>query len=507
MTQPNKKILWGLLLGMVMLYGLILRDYQLGAQSYWIDEGYTLNAVQATLDHGYPVLDSGFVYGRSWLHTYILAVAGFLFGITPVVMRGVAVLFGLGVIGIVGLLSQKLFSRTVAVSSMMFTALSYWEVAWSRQARMYIQLQFFFFLSLYALALLRERFSLKRLAFAAVSTGAAIASHGFAWTLLGVYVLAFLPDVWRWLQRIQREQTIRQYLASSLNWRTVLVGGGVLLGALAIGSLAITRFLDYWTTRTFYIGNQFQTFLLQSLPLIFALALLGWVLSAWRERSLWPPYLLVLAYGIPYFTITFTTDLVHYRYIFFILPVLFIMTSYCLEGLVTLARLPRWTVSVLVVATIAGSVALSGSAFALTPRTHYWLEPHTPQPNFAGAYQSIRDHGWSDDMVIISPYTQMDKLYLGRSSYWLAMSLSGKTLSLDQQINTATGREVYTNAIVIHDVAKLTTTLHEHHGYIILDDMARSGRLSDDIITTIQALPLVWSDTPERWRGIWVYAF
>lgn len=51
-----------LILGIFIFWGGFLRLHNLGVQSLWIDEGYTINAAQGVLDHGYPILDSGLSY-------------------------------------------------------------------------------------------------------------------------------------------------------------------------------------------------------------------------------------------------------------------------------------------------------------------------------------------------------------------------------------------------------------------------------------------------------------
>lgn len=54
------------LLFLIILGGSFLRLFQLSQQSYWMDEGYTINAIISQLEHGTrgfaSVLDSGHTY-------------------------------------------------------------------------------------------------------------------------------------------------------------------------------------------------------------------------------------------------------------------------------------------------------------------------------------------------------------------------------------------------------------------------------------------------------------
>lgn len=146
-TLKQKKSLTLVIITLLILVGGILRSYKLGEQSYWIDEGYTLNAVLSTLEKGYPLLDSGQVYGQNYLlNNYLITGAVKLGGFNPITTRSIAILFGVGVIFLIYFLGKKFFNQSIGLGAAILTTFSYWEIAWSRQARMYIELQFFFFL-------------------------------------------------------------------------------------------------------------------------------------------------------------------------------------------------------------------------------------------------------------------------------------------------------------------------------------------------------------------------
>ena len=127
----------------IVLFGLFLRVYDLGEQSIWIDESYTINAALAVHENGVPLLDSGKYYWRGVLSTYLISFF-LLFGINEFNARIVSVLFG--TLFIIGgyFLGREFHSKRAGLIMSFLLAFSYWQIAWSRQARMYIQLTFFF---------------------------------------------------------------------------------------------------------------------------------------------------------------------------------------------------------------------------------------------------------------------------------------------------------------------------------------------------------------------------
>ena len=63
---------WYIVIALALI-GFFLRIYSLSYQSFWIDEVFSVNAAKGILEHGYPFLESGVVYARDVLHTYLLA--------------------------------------------------------------------------------------------------------------------------------------------------------------------------------------------------------------------------------------------------------------------------------------------------------------------------------------------------------------------------------------------------------------------------------------------------
>ena len=134
---------------LITLYGFILRIYNLGYQSFWYDEGYSVNAALCMLERGLPILPSGHFYSTGILNTSLIASSIGLFGVNEFSARLPSVLFGVLIIPLVFFFVKRIGGKRLALLTAFLVTFSMLEIAWSRQARMSQQLQFFYILSLY----------------------------------------------------------------------------------------------------------------------------------------------------------------------------------------------------------------------------------------------------------------------------------------------------------------------------------------------------------------------
>ena len=384
----------------------------------------------------------------------------------------------------------------IGLGAAAFTALSYWEIAWSRQAHVQ-STQFFYLLSLYVFFSILEKFSYKKLFLLSVLTLATILSHFFGFFLLALYAVIFII-------KIVRKDNQRIILFFRKYKKNFLVGLLILAIVVPIlGALGYQVF-DKILNRSHFVGDSYLRFLLASIPIIATSAVIGLVVFLLQKKKTLQALVLGLAYIIPYLSITFSTDIKHFLIYFLVLPILFILSSYLFYELSRLfnSRTTNYLFSGLIGSVIIVSIIFSPTSFNLLPKSHYYLEQQTPQPNFAYVYDIIKTRGFLENDVIISPYTQMDKIYLGKSDYWLAIDLLGKDLNKD----ALPEREFYTNAQTIKDAEQLKKVIDNNSGYLIVDDMARV-RLDEEINKTIILLPIVYYELKKGGNSIWVFSF
>ena len=525
-VSKNKYVL---ILALIIVWGFFLRIYNLGFQSYWIDEGYTLNAVLATIEKGYPILESGFHYSRAILNTYIIAGFVKVFGFNPWITRLPSVIFGTLFIYLIYRFAKRFFNQKIALITALLVALSYWEIAWSRQARMYIQLQFFYFLSLYFFWKFINKYDIKNFIYTSVFTLLAILSHLFGLLLLPVYLITFLtPTLGKWVLKKsfgKKESILAKYLNPI---KQLKQKNPVCFYSLIIISLTFLFYILYLGIpilkdvlhKSINVSGAYQSFLIQKMPIILFGALLGLFWAAIREKNNLKIFFLFLSYTAPYLIIVNFTELVHFRYIFFILPILYIFVAYLIfhlaytiknlyYHLTSRIHIPFVNISAVFVyhlVFIGLLVLVLTKSFIFLPRADYVLEPLTPQPDFKGAYKFIKKD-WSLDKVIISPFSQMDKIYLGKADYWLPISLTGGKQDFEFLITQDKKHEVYTNAPIIQNLTQFKDITKNNKGYIIIDEMS-AVRLHKELLDYIKEnLGLVWNHDQGLWRRIWVYSF
>lgn len=141
-------------LGIIILFGFILRIYSLNSAPMWVDETISSLAAKNILEKGVPVFDSGIVYNRAYIFHYLTALSIALFGL-DFGARMPSLFFGLGTIALTFFIASEFSYRkgeknyTAGLIAALFTATIFIEVAYSRQARFYQMFQFLLFLTLF----------------------------------------------------------------------------------------------------------------------------------------------------------------------------------------------------------------------------------------------------------------------------------------------------------------------------------------------------------------------
>ena len=218
---------------------------------------------------------------------------------------------------------------------------------------------------------------------------------------------------------------------------------------------------------------------------------------------------------IPLIIISFFIPLSGHRYLFPMLPALYILSSLVIVYLWNKARTKY--IKAIISLTVLLFVIFSGE-FQLTPKTFYALESnrspielqeagkeikdyyiYTPQPNWEKAYSFIKRNKTPND-IVISVQPVFNKIYLDEAGYWIAYPLSDKA-------KTPTS-DVYVGAQTIQNLNQLKELTNRNHGFIILDFLSLDNRISPEILSYIyERLELMYEDTVNYWSRIWIYRF
>lgn len=446
---------------LITLYGFTLRIYNLGYQSFWYDEGYSVNAALCMLERGLPILPSGYFYSTGILNTSLIASSIWLFGASEFSARMPSVLFGTLTIPLAFFFVKSIGGKRLALVTAFLVTFSVLEIAWSREARMYQQLQFFYLLSLYSFHEFTQRRSNRYLILTILSTICAMLSHAFGFSLILIYLIYPL---------LTNIKSIRKYLSKKflLN-RQCLILALCAIALLALGEIFFSIFSAVWGTRINYF-TEYSRYLKETFPVILYLAVVGAVIFLRKDYK--PTLLLILSIVIPFYFICFHIKLLSFRYLYFILPLFFIFFSYAIIYLSTL--IPRGKLKPIlspILTVIILGLTVYSSGFNFTPQSIYYLEPMAPQPDFKQAYNFVNEN-LRDDDIIIDTWPAVGKFYLRRvPDYWLAFDITG--LRQDYYAGEDKSREIYTNTLCIKDLDMLKTIVEENQsGWLVIDGLA-----------------------------------
>ena len=492
-----------------IIWGFYLRIYQLDHQSYWLDESFTVNAALEIMEKGYPLLDSGQPYKHGLINTYVVAATIKTFGYSHWATRISSVFWGLGVVIIIFLLAKRLFDPLTAFISGLLVNFSLWEIAWSRQARMYAQLQFFYFFSLYLFLRFLDKPGAGRLTWLIAATMGAIFSHSFGFFLLPIYLIyAFI-----WHRRMLGEKI--KFIFKRKNWsiQNYLLAGVIILSLIWLLKLSVKT----WDTVSNLASIKIDTYLTYQAysvelyhPLLLA-ALVGVALALFKQRVK-QTWLLLIGFLLPYISILIISYRIEFRYLFFIFPIILILASYFLTSFFkSMANLTR----VRMIQKISGALAVLAAIifiilspqFIYQPKNFFALEKGIPQPNYRAAYDFIKNHAdFTPDAIILSPLPAMDKVYGLKTNYWLPISLTRRTEDFYKQLTPDGEREIYTNTPLIKTAEDLAAIINNNHGFIWLDQFSWA-RLPKDYRDLIQQQELVFLNTNQKDERVWVVKF
>jgi 4-amino-4-deoxy-L-arabinose transferase-like glycosyltransferase len=480
-----------LILAIVICLGLFLRFYQLGNQSYWMDEGYTINAVISGIQNGYSngssILDSGQKYFCP-LYCYPTAKISQLIGQNAFAYRFLSALFGLIFILLAYFLTNIIFkNKKAALLSAFFVAFSYWQIAWSHQARWYTMLEVFFWLALLLfylfLTLKNKKQKIISLTSSLIFTLLAIATHALA------YILPLIMLAWYFIaNRPTKKKAIISIAITLIVIAFAEFGLGLHFIAHALNNVFFHYNLPYYLS--FYIKNYW---------LLILIGIYGYFNSLKEQK------IKIVMLGLPFIVylifLSFFTDIVHYRYLFHVTIIIYIIGAIAtidILGKIKHTQLKLISLSLLILVFFISGECINPSQLN---RPYY---AYTPQPDFNLAYAKIKANLKDTDLVI-SSHPHFNKIFLNQAGYWTKYNYLG----MEDTPNTVNdNKEYYVGAEIINNLEELKNITQKNHGYIVFDYMATDGRISKDIISYIQNnLKLFFFDEKNSYSKIWVYQF
>lgn len=389
------------LLFIITLWGFLLRLYGLDSLPIWIDEAISILAAKAVLLHGIPLLPAGNLYlsglPQSYLLASIAAIANlFTDGFSLYLMRLPSVLVGTALIPIVYYIVSKEWNYRVGLLSAAFIAFNYYQIAWSRQARMYIFLELFLILAIWYL----YQFHQKR-----------HKNHGFLALLFSLLAIFTHPGGLLIVPVALVLVGVRYHSLKTKH--KIVIGCALMIAAyFALNQLLNLHFSNFLFMHLTWIKSAYLP-----IALIGLLALL----IGWRERFLVGVILLQLIY------VSFFSSLYAHRYTIHVIPLLAILAFVFLDESLDW----KWMYYVLAILLIAFSSPM------ILPAQEVYLEPDTPQPPWNEVYEYVAQNQYqltlSDATItrrtIVDAHPVIADYYGVTVDGWLNSSLTGRRVN------------------------------------------------------------------------------
>ncbi|HYM81321.1 MAG TPA: glycosyltransferase family 39 protein [Candidatus Limnocylindria bacterium] len=259
-------------LAAILLLALALRVVDLGGESVWIDEGFSIRLARMPLPELLPAASHDI---HPPLYYFLLHFWVGLFGSSEAAVRSLSVVFGMLGIALVARLGRRWLGAETGLLAAFLLAISPFHVHYSQEARAYAQNLFFTLLSLVAFLSWMEHGGTRRALVYVAATALMVYTHSYGWlAVLAQNLVAVLP----------RFRPLRPRGPNLAVWFLSQAG----LGLLFLPWLAVLRTQVHLVQISFYAGAPTWLTLGGTLigyagsPALLALSLLGFGWAALR---------------------------------------------------------------------------------------------------------------------------------------------------------------------------------------------------------------------------------
>ncbi len=279
---------------------------------FWVDEFSSVAQAKLLLQYGLQVFtDKTLLFDAHNITTHFLIATSFkLFGMSEFTARLPNAFLGAIVPVAVFLVAKKIFGKNIALSAMILTSFSYFEIVWSRQARSYIGMQLLILLTIYFyLFILEKKQKIHYYIYFSICVILGILTH----YLYFLFVLAIPLHVILFYKKL-------------ISWKKILPIIVVFLSAVIFFS--ISRAIEYFKDNLVIVNNlwYYHSFLWREYGLVTFLAVIGLMMGFLEQPK--KMILLFFHIGFHLLFIVFLFPPYVSRYLLPIFPYLFIGMSY-----------------------------------------------------------------------------------------------------------------------------------------------------------------------------------
>jgi 4-amino-4-deoxy-L-arabinose transferase-like glycosyltransferase len=443
--------------------------------SFWTDEDHVAIFARAILERGKPILENGYTTGSYQLLWYWLTAFSMrIFGLNEFGARLPSLFFGILTIPAVYLVGKEFFDKKTGLLAAFFITFLKIEILWSRQARPYQAIQFFYLIEIFLFCLWLKNFEKNKMSwpFFVLLCLAIILSSLMHWfgllaiIFFSVFLITFRFGVFKKIFNIFQKKKLKTFLLTifSLSLTVFLlykINFFIALQAFLKPSYEGLGFYNHWWYYHSFLWRQYGLIsFLAFLGLIFAL------LKNWRKNTL-----ILTVFFFVMFLINFRLGAHYVRYLYVIFPLIIILFSYALvqieliwQQLIKNKKL--YFLKNFFLLFLAIFLIINGYKFTFKPGKIYSINEdmqEVPEVDFKGLYNFVKEKNMdNDDWILINTWPDHATWYLGegKPNFWLRQKESVKGKNYD----------VLSGALVISNLEDLKNIIKNNtRGLIILE--------------------------------------
>lgn len=370
-----------LVLLFAIIFGFAFRLYGLNKNySFWVDEASTARFGRAVLETKIPKINS-YLSDAYYVTHYLTGISFYFFGQNEFAARLPEVIFGTILIFAVYFLGKNVFNSQIGVASALFTAFSYLQIAWSRQARGYVILECFFILYLAFFYLAQKNKNNPSYLFAAILfLILSIITHTLGLTLIIISIVLLL------LKNGPKKVNYKIIFCFVLLFSTVCL-------IFPIGK-SLQRYLFNELLPNLTAGKNFiayyHSLFWRNYSIFVLLTTLGFILLWLKKERILLVYFSSI-FMIYLFTVVFLLFVPFEKYVLVLFPIMFLLSSYALYELTTALFKEKKSKSLFYFLIIF--ILFNGNKFTLKPKLFYSLNfdmREIPEIDYKKYYELVK---------------------------------------------------------------------------------------------------------------------
>ncbi len=448
-----------------LLYWVYIRFYWLWIQSFWIDEWFSsYSSLQLSMNN------LSFLKDQYLLHSIFQNISFNVFDITDFSARFPSVLFSIINTFLIYIISISLFKdkRQAVLATILFSFLT-WEIIWSRQARFYSLLQLLFSLNIFVTIKVAKSFSIKYLNIAIISIYIWILFHPFLYSNLILLGIILPYTIYKKSSLLKKKKFYTSILLITFIMIFETIRYSYFQETISISSTydLPKNFIESYIQKY----SEHLNYWLGILPL---LSIIWMVILAYKKK-ITESVFLTFSYIFIFYIISHEWYLFHTRYLLILYPIILLLSSYTIFFIYDTIKNKYF--KYIFLATILMLILISAN-FTFIPKSSFYIDRTSPQPNFKEAYKNIPN--WKK---IISWFPMLCQWYYSKKwecSYSLAINYFG-----DKSKNTELLLRWKDNLTNIRYLDSLVTLNNWNQYYFVIDNLTARWLITKNILNNL----------------------